>query len=607
MQKGFSTILSVVIILSISLVLISGFSVLTLNSQKVIYNKIQSLKSYYVSESGVEDAVYRIAKNKQYSANYNLSVGSDSAVVSISGTNTKTITSQSNLNNIFRNIQAILNITTVNSQFYYGAQVGEGGVVMKNNSRIEGAGGAAGNLYSNGSVIGNAGATITGNVTVATGIALDVESAVCNSDQIIGQTNPQIDFAQSFKPLQSKSLNKVSLYMKKVGSPADRTIRIAADSAGSPSTSALASAILNASLVTTSYGWVDIVFSSPANLTAGATYWLILDVNQDSTKYWIWCKDINSGYVDGVGKYKQDWSSGGAWTSITGDLTFKTYLGTGVSSIDNVIVYGTARVNTIINSKICGDAYYQSILTIDTLSKNFLDSPSTPTCPTPLTPGTGFPDQPDPPVALMPISDANIAQWKADAQVGGIIIGDYNLTTSASLGPKQITGNLNMISNNKTLTVAGTIYVQGNVDVSNGSAIRCDPSYGATSCMVVVDGWMHFSNNGAFSGSGQAGSYVMLLTTLSGCLAGADGGSPLPFCTHHNSAIDLHNNATGAIFYAVNSAAYLHNGVNVTEIIAYKLNLDNNAVVTYEQGLQNATFSSGPGASFKINNWQEIP
>lgn len=606
-MKGFSTILSVVIILSISLVLISGFSVLTLNSQKVIYNKIQSLKSYYVSESGIEDAVYRILKNKQYLANYNLNVGSDSAVINISGASTKTITSQSNLNNIFRNIQALLTITTVNPQFYYGAQVGEGGVVMRNNSRIEGAGGAAGNLYSNGSVIGDAGATITGNVTVATGIALDAESTVCNSDQIVGQTNPQIDFAQSFKSSQSKSLNKVSLYMKKVGNPADRTIRIVADSAGSPSTSVLASAVLNASLVTTSYGWVGIVFSSPANLTAGATYWLILDVNQDNTKYWIWCKDINSGYVDGVGKYKQDWSSGGAWTSVTGDLTFKTYLGTGVSSIDNVIVYGTARVNSIINSKICGDAYYQSILTIDTLSKNFLDSPSAPTCSTPLTPGTGFPDQPDPPVALMPISDANIAQWKADAQAGGIITGDYNLTTSASLGPKQITGNLNMTSNNKTLTVAGTIYVQGNVDVANGSTVRCDPSYGATSCMVVADGWMHFSNNGAFSGSGQAGSYVMLLTTLSGCLAGADGGPPLPFCTHHNSAIDLHNNATGAIFYAVNSAAYLHNGVNVTEIIAYKLNLDNNAVVSYEQGLQNSQFSSGPGASFKINNWQEIP
>ena len=71
--------------------------------------------------------------------------------------------------------------------------------------------------------------------------------------------------------------------------------------------------------------------------------------------------------------------------------------------------------------------------------------------------------------------------------------------------------------------------------------------------------------------------------------------------------MDIHNNASGAIFYVGKSMANLHNGVNVSEITAYKLQLDNNAVVTYEQGLQNSSFSSGPGASFDIIDWKEIP
>ena len=349
-----------------------------------------------------------------------------------------------------------------------------------------------------------------------------------------------------------------------------------------------------------------------------ATYWIVLDAKRDSNKYWIWCKDSNEGYGNGVGKYSKDWDDDDdPWTQITGDLAFKTYLGTGVSSIDQVTVYGTARANTITNSSICRDAYYRSASSIDAASKSFLDSPSNPTCPDPLTPGTGFPDQPDPPLAPMPISQANIDQWKSEAASGGVITGNCGDDNQAGgsvgectigeegilqLGPKQVTGNL-VLKKKQTLVVTGTLYLQGVIDIdsSGGVTIKCDPSFEENSCIIIVDGWVHIKNNATFEGSGTSGSYIMLLTTLTGCT-----GESQPQCTHHDSAIDIHNNATGAVFYSADSMIYIHNGVNISEVTAYKLELDNTVVVTYEQGMISAQFSSGPGAGWGVTSWKEV-
>jgi hypothetical protein len=51
----------------------------------------------------------------------------------------------------------------------------------------------------------------------------------------------------------------------------------------------------------------------------------------------------------------------------------------------------------------------------------------------------------------------------------------------------------------------------------------------------------------------------------------------------------------------------LHNGVNVTEVTAYKLRLDNNAIITYENGLVDTQFTAGPQGGWEINDWEEVP
>jgi hypothetical protein len=158
------------------------------------------------------------------------------------------------------------------------------------------------------------------------------------------------------------------------------------------------------------------------------------------------------------------------------------------------------------------------------------------------------------------------------------------------------------LSGNQTFNVTGTLYVTGNVNVDgNGIIIQCDASFGSNSCTVIIDGWMHVKNNVIFRGSGQSDSYIMILTTLEGCT----GVSGSVGCTDHDGAMDIHNNSGGAIFYASESMINLHNNVNITSAVAYKLRLDNNSTITYEAGVASPSFSSGPSGGWNVKTWGE--
>lgn len=429
----------------------------------------------------------------------------------------------------------------------------------------------------------------------------DLKFARCVDDPCTGPTQ-RADVGQSFRLATSTNakLRRVSLYLKKVGSPPDIPIRIMPDEGGRPDNSSgntITSGTLSAASVTGTYGWIDVSFTTNPTLNTGTTYWIMADTTIDNNNYWVWGEDNTDAYAGGTAKHTPDWTTGGTWTNVNGDLDFRVWVGGSDTSITGVTVNGDAHAHSITTSNVCGDAYYQSI---DASSLNFLNTPTTPTCPTPLSNGTAHPGSADPSLLSMPISQSNIDQWKTDAAAGGTITGNYTVSNDVSLGPKKITGNLVVTANNKTLTVTGTLWVQGTIDISNGSAIRCDASYGINSCVVISDGWIHVANNGTFSGSGDPASFIMLLSTL------ACTGVPGVGCGHHDGAIDVHNQATAVIFYAQNGMVNLHNGVNVTEVTAYKLNIDNTATVTYNQGLVNAQFLSGPSSGWSISSWKEV-
>jgi Tfp pilus assembly protein PilX len=210
------------------------------------------------------------------------------------------------------------------------------------------------------------------------------------------------------------------------------------------------------------------------------------------------------------------------------------------------------------------------------------------------TPNNNVP--PDPSAEPLPIDDEQINGWEQEAENGGVL-GSQTINGSVSLGPKKINGNI-FISNGSTLTITGTLWITGNLTIDNNAILRLSPSYGSLSGVIVVGqegsstaGTISVYNNAQINGSGTSGSYLMLLSQKTGTAT---------------PAITIENNAAGAIYYAGTGQINLSNNGGGKEITAYKVFIDNNAVVTYESGLANANFSSGPGGGWEVadQTWQ---
>ena len=604
-KTGFAAMITLFIVSGLILIITSSISTIMSAKKQISRNMVKSMQSYYSAESGIEDALLRVIKNYEYSAmNSFVLDGADIDQSITQDGNTSTIESAASYSNNERKVRTSLAITTDNISFHYGVQVGVGGLEMANNSTING------NLYSDGSIVGGGNdSEITGDTYVATGMTLDRSWTVYNNDRVFGDAEPVIDVAQSFSTTVTAKLSQVAFYIKKYGNPSDKTIRVVADNAGSPSKTELASTTLVASKIGNSYGWVNYSFSSPPTLTAGTTYWVIVDTSQSSSKYFSIGKDSNNGNGNGVSKHSSDWNAGSpVWTQDSGDFNFKVWMGGVATSLANVVVGGDAHANTIINSKICGNAYYQSI---DAGSTTFLNSPTNPTCALPLTDGTGIPDSEDPAVQALPISASNIADWKADALEGGTFSDAAHCTpnTDIVLGPAKLACSF-APSGGIKIIIAGTVWVDGNITLQNGDVLELAEGYGAnsgeiladkesspsTGGIIVTDPNVHICgsagyNEGTNTCNPSNGSYVLLLSTHSGTTT---------------DAITISNNADGAIFYASNGSAKVAQHANLKEVTAYKLELEENASVTYESGLASASFSSGPGGGWKINSWNEV-
>ena len=67
------------------------------------------------------------------------------------------------------------------------------------------------------------------------------------------------------------------------------------------------------------------------------------------------------------------------------------------------------------------------------------------------------------------------------------------------------------------------------------------------------------------------------------------------------------SNILTSVLYSTQGAIKLNSNVHVKEVTGYGIILESNATVTFESGLASVKFTSGPGAVFKINSWQEIP
>ena len=241
--------------------------------------------------------------------------------------------------------------------------------------------------------------------------------------------------------------------------------------------------------------------------------------------------------------------------------------------------------HTIQNSTIDKDAYYQSISGSTVLR-------------------TSYPGSADQSTSSLPISDALVETWESVAASGGTISSPcpYVISSDTTIGPKKIACDL-VVSGNPTVTFAGPIWVVGNVTFQNNPTIVAASSLGKNSAQIIADNpsdnlnsAIMDLNNGSFFGSGDPQSYIVFLSQNRSAEA---GGS--------NVAITLQNSANGKLLlYAGRGEILIRNNVSLREVTGYKLHLQNSALVTYETGVINLNFSSGPSGSFSIDSWEEI-
>jgi Tfp pilus assembly protein PilX len=137
-QKGFVALYLTILVLALVFGIVVSIYLLTLNQQKILRNITRSTQSYYLAEAGIEDALLRLKKKMNFSSPYSFKLGNGTTTVEISDIigGSRTITSKGNISNTIKKIQVVYAISKQKVSFYYGAQVGAGGLIMGNGSKF---------------------------------------------------------------------------------------------------------------------------------------------------------------------------------------------------------------------------------------------------------------------------------------------------------------------------------------------------------------------------------------------------------------------------------------------------------------------------------------
>ena len=253
--------------------------------------------------------------------------------------------------------------------------------------------------------------------------------------------------------------------------------------------------------------------------------------------------------------------------------------------VDGVHATSSVYAHTIDDSDIDGDAHYQVI------SDSTVD-------------GTSYPGSADQATSSLPISDAQIEEWKAIAVAGGTYGGScpYTITVNTAIGPIKIPCDLE-ITGTPTVTLAGNVWVEGSIEVENSAIINVSSSLSGKTVAVIADkpssptssGTIALKNSTTFNGYGDD-SYILFISQNT---SAESGGS--------TAAITVENSASGDVLvYASHGKIDLKNSVQIKEVTAYRIEVQNSGEVVYESGLVNLLFTSGPAGGYSISSWNEI-
>jgi hypothetical protein len=268
------------------------------------------------------------------------------------------------------------------------------------------------------------------------------------------------------------------------------------------------------------------------------------------------------------------------------------------------LVYGIHATGTVYSNSI-GSSFADTIIDKDAHYQN-LYTPSTTVS------GTLYPNSPDQPDIPYPISDAQIADWEAAAALGGTLSGcptqygvPYIISSSVTLGPIKIPCDVLIRGNTTVVTVAGPVWITGNITTQNGPTIQMDASLGNFSVPIISDradgenttssNFITIGQNTSFQGSGFPGSYVFMISQNNAC----DLGSFV-------DAISINQSSSALIAYAIHGGVELAQSTNLKEVVACRVTLRNTANITYSTGLPSMLFESGPSGGYIVVEWGEM-
>lgn len=163
-NNGQAVIIAIILFSFGSFIFIGGVMSTILSDIKEVNNLMKSKKSFYLSESSLEDVIYRIKNAVNYSTTETLIIDGNIATTTVLDIQDgKSIVSTGNVLDLIR-ISRVDVIEGIGASFFYGMQTGVGGIIMENNSTVQG------NVYSNGNVIGLQSNIVKGDV-VSAGVA----------------------------------------------------------------------------------------------------------------------------------------------------------------------------------------------------------------------------------------------------------------------------------------------------------------------------------------------------------------------------------------------------------------------------------------------------
>ncbi len=586
--RGYVMLLTAIIFMMVSLIIVFGLATPIVKQIFVSRDIWGAKQSYYLSEAGVEDVLYRL-KDSTFSSKLEttetLTLNGYNATTTVGPIGEeRTVSTLSDQNNYKKTIEAKVIQSTGNS-YNYGILTGVGGFVLTGGSSV------TGNVYSNGDILGGAGVHITGSAIAASGGSIFEDE---NNKTPIPPPNSitfnnayaSRDFAQSFQPSTTSNILKISVYIKKTNSPSDFVVNLTTNSSGNPG-SVLASSVLYANNVTTNFGWVDLAFAQTVTLNKDTTYWLVIKGVVKSGKTSTNTYTIGANNLYGRGQAKTG-VTGGTWNSTNLDGYFSLYL----SSVHGKI-FGNEGDYLFIGSSSTDMAWAGDVSHVSAAGEIYCltgtNNAGGKTCNT----SEGLPG-----TMPMPISEANIDGWKDEAAAGGTYSGNFAVHWDGGiLGPKKITGNLT-VDGGGTLLVTGTLWVQGYITLTGGGKIKVSPSLGPNSVVIITDKYVSISGGAQFEGSGTAGSYPVVVST-SIC----PNTTP---CADGNSAIYLSGGSGAVVLNAPFGKININGGSGARSVNGNQIYISGGGNVTYEAGLANLSFSSGPSGGWQISGWKEL-